>query len=108
MDKPIGNTSEISLPIQQMLGDNKNKRKYDVAALNNAVTEFNKKINAERLDEVDNAIHNLCKVMLQNDDLNWNIEMITEIGLQVARALTDRGFDVWYPAHDKYSNKKED
>lgn len=54
-----------------------------------------------RIDEVENATHQLCKTMLSMDELVWDIKMIGEIADLVAAYLNQEGWSVNYPAKVK-------
>lgn len=52
----------------------------------------------ERIDDIHNAVYELCKVMTEKSDLEWNMEYIGDIADTVASILNDYGFEVRYPA----------
>lgn len=52
----------------------------------------------ERIDEVENAVYRLCKVLTENDDLEWNMPYIGEIADMAADILTKQGHKIRYPA----------
>ena len=51
----------------------------------------------ERIDEVQNAVFELCKVLTEKEDLEWNMEFIGEIADVACDILVDYGFKVRYP-----------
>ena len=53
---------------------------------------------AERVDEVLNAVYELCRVLTENEDLEWNMGYIGEIADLAASILTEQGHKVRYPA----------
>ncbi len=53
-----------------------------------------------RIDEIHNAVYELCKVLTEkDDDLVWNMEYIGEIADVACDILVDKGFRIRYPAH---------
>lgn len=52
----------------------------------------------EQLDRIDNAVHELCKVMLDKEDLNWDMSLIGDIADAAAAILALKGWKVFYPA----------
>ena len=69
----------------------------------------------ERLDEVYNAVHELCKLMTCDQTLDCRMEYVGEIAENAAEILVKSGFQVYFPYqdecgrnHDWYRcNKKE-
>lgn len=61
----------------------------------------------EQLDRIDNAVHELCKVMLDKEDLNWDMSLIGNIADAAASILASKGWKVFYPAivYDKDGNE---
>ncbi len=53
----------------------------------------------ERIDEIDNAVFELCKVLTEKEDLEWNMEFIGEIAEMACDILVRTGFKIRYPAH---------
>lgn len=51
-----------------------------------------------QLDDIDNATHELCKIMLNNADLNWDMSIIGDVADAVAEVLAKKGLKVYYPA----------
>lgn len=52
----------------------------------------------ERIDEVENAVFELCKVMLDDDELEWDENMVGEVADAVVDILVDKGHKIYYPA----------
>lgn len=53
----------------------------------------------DRIDEVHNAVFDLCKLLTEKDDLDWDIEYIGEIADVASDILVSCGYKVRYPAH---------
>ena len=53
----------------------------------------------ERIDEIDNAVFELCKVLTEKEDLEWNMEFIGEIAEMACDILVIKGFKIRYPVH---------
>lgn len=51
-----------------------------------------------RLDEIDNAAFDFCKIMTEDRNLKWDMSFIGEIADFAANALTRHGFKVRYQA----------
>ena len=51
-----------------------------------------------RIDEVDNAIYDMCKILVEDDELEWDMQYIGEIADIAAEILTAYGKRVRYPA----------
>lgn len=53
-----------------------------------------------RIDEVQNAVYECCKVLTNlDDDLVWDMEYIGEIADVACDILVSKGYKIWYPAH---------
>ena len=52
----------------------------------------------ERIDEIDNAVYEMCKVLAENENLKWDMEYIGEIADFAASMLVKSGNRVRYPA----------
>ena len=50
-----------------------------------------------RIDEVDNAIFELLKVITCNDNLKWDASVICPIGDMIMRFLVSKGYIIYYP-----------
>ena len=62
----------------------------------------------ERIDEVDNAVFDLCKLMTNNENLDWNIEFIGEIADLASEVLIGCGYTVYYPTRITYDDGREE
>lgn len=51
-----------------------------------------------QLDDIDNAAHELCKIMLGNANLNWDMNIIGDVTDAVAEVLVKKGLKVYFPA----------
>lgn len=51
-----------------------------------------------RNDEIYNAAYEFCKVMAEDDDLQWNMEILGELADLAAELLTTHGSRVRYPS----------
>lgn len=51
-----------------------------------------------QLDDIDNAAHELCKIMLGNANLNWDMNIIGDVADAVAEVLVKKGLKVYFPA----------
>ena len=60
----------------------------------------------KRIDEIENAVFDLCKVMTQNLELDWNMSFIGEIADAATEILCRHGHRIWYPAC-VYDNDEE-
>lgn len=77
-------------------------------------SEFSDK-QLSRLDEIYNAVHELCKLMTCDQTLDCRMEYVGEIAENAAEILVKSGFQVYFPYqdecgrnHDWYRcNKKE-
>ena len=56
----------------------------------------------ERLDEVYNAVHELCKLMTCNQTLDCRMEYVGEIAEEAAEVLMRKGLPVYFPYKDEY------
>lgn len=64
-----------------------------------AVNEY--ELSAEqlaRIDEVENSIFAIIKIMTQNYDMEWDMSVIGDIADVVSARLTELGYKVLYPA----------
>ena len=52
-----------------------------------------------RIDEIDNAAFEFCKVLTEKEDLEWNMEFIGEIAEMACDILVKKGFKIRFPAH---------
>ena len=52
----------------------------------------------ERIDEIHNAVFDLCMVLTEKDDLEWDMAYIGEIADVACEILRDCGFQIRYPA----------
>lgn len=55
-------------------------------------------IQLDRIDEVLNATFDLCRVLTENENLEWNMSFIGEIADVACDILVNHGFHVRYPA----------
>ena len=51
-----------------------------------------------RNDEVYNAAYDFCKVMAENENLEWNMEILGQLADFAAELLTSHGSKVRYPS----------
>ena len=51
-----------------------------------------------RIDEVENATFDYIRVLVENENMDWNMEYIGELADMAAELLTRHGFKVRYPA----------
>lgn len=51
-----------------------------------------------RCDEIYNAVYDMCKIVADNDDLEWDMHYIGEIAELVANMLVERGEKVRFPS----------
>ena len=61
----------------------------------------------ERNDEIYNEIYELCRVMTDNKELEWDMSIIGELADYAAALLTDRGFRVRFYSIITESDGKE-
>ena len=52
-----------------------------------------------RMDEVDNEVDNLIRVMLEDQYEDWDYSIIGDVVDMVGEYLTKRGYKVRYPAN---------
>lgn len=52
-----------------------------------------------RIDEIDNAVFELCKVLTEKEDLEWSMEFIGEIAEVACDILVRKGFKIRFPVH---------
>ena len=93
--------------------ENKHIHKEEIAEHDNGVTNFHFEIAADliteeelelsdaqraRNDEIYNAAYEFCKVMAEDDHLQWNMEILGELADLAAELLTRHGSRVRYPA----------
>ena len=52
----------------------------------------------ERIDEIHNAVFDLCVVLTEKDDLEWDMAYIGEIADVACEILRECGFQIRYPA----------
>jgi len=60
------------------------------------LNEFTKS-QENRIDEVENAAFEFCKVLTENENLEWNISFIGEIADLAANVMAEHGYAVRYP-----------
>lgn len=51
----------------------------------------------DRLDEIDNAVYQMCQVLTEDEDLPWSMEYIGEIADFAAELLVKCGYKVRFP-----------
>ena len=51
----------------------------------------------DRLDEIDNAVYQMCQVLTEDADLPWSMEYIGEIADFAAELLVKCGYKVRFP-----------
>lgn len=52
----------------------------------------------DQIDRVENAVHELCKVLLNDEKYHWDMNVIGEIADAAASILAKKGWQVYYPA----------
>lgn len=52
----------------------------------------------ERNDEIYNEVFDLCKIMAENENLEWDMEIIGQIADYAAELLSDHGIKVRFPS----------
>lgn len=57
-----------------------------------------------RIDEIQNAVFDLCKVMTNDENLQWDISFIGDISDIAADILTNSGHRVYYPFRVTFKN----
>lgn len=62
----------------------------------------------DQIDNIENSVHELCKIMLNDSNLNWDMNMIGDVADVVAETLAFKGLKVYYPAivTDENGNEK--
>ena len=74
----------------------------------------------ERIDEIDNAVFDCIKILAENPDMDWDMEIIGEITDEIKYSLFKRGIKVRHPAivtelngeqsfseYDEYADEKD-
>ena len=61
----------------------------------------------ERNDEIYNEIYELCRIMTENPEFEWDMSIIGELADYAAMLLTDRGFKVRFYSIITESDGKE-
>lgn len=51
----------------------------------------------DRLDEIDNAVYQMCQVLTEDEDLPWGMEYIGEIADFATGLLVKCGYNVRFP-----------
>jgi len=51
-----------------------------------------------RIDEIHNAVYEMCRVMTENESLEWDMAYIGELADYAAELLAAQGYPVRYPA----------
>jgi len=51
-----------------------------------------------RNDEIYNAAFDFCKIMAEDENLEWNMEILGQLADYAAELLTTHGSRVWYPS----------
>lgn len=64
---------------------------------NNKKVEFSDS-QSQRIDEIHNAVFEMCKTMAENPKLNWNMSFIEEIADYAAFILTQHDIRVRFPS----------
>ena len=52
----------------------------------------------EQLDKIYGSIHEICKIMTKNENLDYDMNYIGEIADSITDTLTAHGYDVYYPS----------
>ena len=62
----------------------------------------------QRIDEIHNAVSDLCGVLTERDDLKWDMSYIGEIADVACDILVKMGFQIRYPAiiTDRYGTER--
>lgn len=60
-----------------------------------------------RIDEIHNAVYELCKVLTENPELEWDMQYIGEIADCAAETMCEAGYKVRYPAIVSEEDKPE-
>ena len=50
-----------------------------------------------RINEIHNAAYDLCRILAEKEDLEWDMSYIGEVADYASNLLVDRGFRVYYP-----------
>lgn len=61
----------------------------------------------ERCDEIENSVFDLCKIMINDANLKWDMSIIGDVADMVAEYLAKRGYKIYYPALVEDDNGKE-
>lgn len=61
----------------------------------------------EQIDAVENSVFNLCSILLNKPDLDWDMSMIGDIADAAADILVSKGYKVYYPAIVEDDNHNE-
>lgn len=69
-------------------------KKYNKGYDPNEMTSYQ----TTRIDEIENSVFDLLKVMTCNPNMEWDMSLIGPIADTVADTLTEKGFVVYYPA----------
>ena len=73
-------------------------RQQDTPASNDQEELEFSKGQLERIDEIHNAVYDLCAVLTENANLEWDMAYIGEIADLACDVLTRNGFRIRYPA----------
>lgn len=52
----------------------------------------------DRIDEIHNAVYELCQVLTQNEELEWDMSYIGDIADAACAILAQQGMRIRYPA----------
>lgn len=69
------------------------KKKYHAPMI---VVEFSDE-QIRRIDEVENAVYDICKLFTDDDKLEWDMQIIGQIAELIADMLSWHGHNVYYP-----------
>lgn len=58
----------------------------------------------DRIDEIHNAVFDLCKIFTEDENLEWNMSFIGEIAENVCEILVREGHSIRYPYCDEMGN----
>lgn len=61
----------------------------------------------EQIDAIENSVFNLCSILLNKPDLDWDMSMIGDIADAAADILVSKGYKVYYPAIVEDENHNE-
>lgn len=53
---------------------------------------------SERIDEIYNMVYEMCKVMTEDENLEWDMYYLGEIAELVAKMMVEKGYKVRFPA----------